>query len=422
LFENPDSAAGPCPPSNLEGVAVVRVQDEGVSVAQTKTLRRIALGDSFSPRHNSLNFLRFVLALTVMLSHGVLLGGFADEAFQNTAMSTIALYGFFGISGFLIAGSAYRNNLGRYLWQRFLRIFPAFWVCLVLTAFLFAGIAWVFGGQGTPDCDYACFITHPEGPGLYVYNNFFLWINQSLIAGTPHGIPFAYTWNGPLWTLAYEFLCYLLLGALAIVGLLRKRALVAALTIATWLFELGFSVVANHWLISLNGTIFFAGHITVFVPVFLTGSTIYLYRDRIIDSGLLALVLTGIFIASLWWPLSLPTNRFTGQIQGSALWAFSLVYPLLWLGTHLPLQRFGSQNDYSYGIYIYAWPVQELLVVLGVQRWGGYPVFSIMTVLVTLPFAIASWWLIEKRALGLKQLDFFTLPGLRNLRTTTREA
>jgi len=209
---------------------------------------------------------------------------------------------------------------------------------------------------------------------------------------------------------------------LAVVGLLRRRALVAVFAVATWLFEFSLSVAANHWLTSLDGTIFFVGHITVLVPIFLTGSTLYLYRDKAVDSGILALVLTGIFVASLWWPLSLPTNRFTGQITGSALWAPVLVYPLLWLGTHLPLQRFGARNDYSYGIYIYAWPVQELLVVWGVQRWGGYPVFSIMTVLITLPFAVASWWLIEKRALALKKLDLCTLPVLRTLRTSTREA
>jgi peptidoglycan/LPS O-acetylase OafA/YrhL len=401
---------------------VVKVQSESLVGGQTRTLRRAALGDSFSPRHNSLNFLRIVLALTVLLSHGILLGGYADEAFQNTAMSTIALYGFFGISGFLIAGSASHNNLGRYLWQRGLRILPAFWVCLVLTAFLFAGVAWVFGGQGSPNCGYTCFVAQSGGPTQYVLHNFFLKINQSLIAGTPHGIPFAYTWNGPLWTLAYEFLCYLLLGALAVVGLLRRRAVVATFAAATWLFELGLSVGANDWLRSLDGTIFFVGHITVFVPIFLTGSALYLYRDKVVDSGILALVLTGIFVASLWWPLSLPTNRFTGQIQGSALWAPALVYPLLWLGTHLPFQRFGARNDYSYGIYIYAWPVQELLVVFGVQRWGGYPIFSMMVVLTTLPFAVASWWLIEKRALALKRLDFFALPLLKNFRADTRDA
>ena len=366
--------------------------------------RRPTLNDTFSPHHNSLNFLRLVLALTVMISHGVLLGGYRDEQIQNTTLSTIALYGFFGISGFLIAGSAGRNSLGRYLWQRFLRIFPGFWVCLVLTAFLFAGLAWVFGNQGVPHCGYGCFVGHQEGPFQYTYRNALLWINQSLIAGTPRNIPFAYTWNGPLWSLSYEFICYLMLAALAVVGLLQRRAVVLVIAGLAWALEFGVSMGLNDQLISLNGTIFFLGHVAVLVPLFLTGSMVYLYRDKVVDSAWLALVLTALYVASLWWPVDLPTNRFTGQIGGAALWAPLLVYPLLWLGAHLPLQKVGAKNDYSYGIYIYAWPVQELLAVWRVQRWG-YPAYTVACIMVTVPFAVASWWLVEKRALALKKFD-----------------
>jgi len=61
----------------------------------------------------------------VLISHAITTGGFGDEFFLNgTALGTIAVYGFFGISGFLIASSAVRNRPGRYLWQRFLRNFP----------------------------------------------------------------------------------------------------------------------------------------------------------------------------------------------------------------------------------------------------------------------------------------------------------
>ena len=365
---------------------------------------RAMLADTFHPRHNSLNFIRVMLAITVMVSHAILLGGYADEQLKNTNLSTIALYGFFGISGFLIAGSAGRNGLGRYLWQRFLRIFPGFWVCLFVTAFLFAGVAWVFGHQGTPNCGYACFVDHSDGPFQYVFHNSLLKINQSLISGTPRNIPFAYSWNGPLWSLSYEFLCYLMLAALAVFGLLRRRAVVLALAGLTWAVEFAVSAGLNTQLHTLDGSIFYLGHLAVFIPLFLTGSVIYLYRDRIMDSGLLALALSAVFVASLWWPLDLPTNRFTGQIGGAALWAPALVYPLLWLGFHLPFQRFGAKNDYSYGIYIYAWPVQELLVVWGVQRLG-YPAYVLIGVMATVPFAVASWWLVEKRALALKKIS-----------------
>jgi peptidoglycan/LPS O-acetylase OafA/YrhL len=176
----------------------------------------------------------------------------------------------------------------------------------------------------------------------------------------------------------------------------------------TWALEFGVSIGLNAQLHTLDGGIFYLGHLAVFIPLFLTGSVLYLYRDRIMDSGPLALALSAVFVASLWWPLDLPTNRFTGQIGGAALWAPALVYPLLWLGFHLPFQSFGATNDYSYGIYIYAWPVQELLVVWGVQRLG-YPAYVLIGVMATVPFAVASWWLVERRALALKKVSF---PGI----------
>ena len=62
----------------------------------------------------------------------------------------MAVVGFFGISGYLITGSAERSRPLRYLWQRFLRIFPAFWVCLVVTAFVIGAIAWSTDPGGRP--------------------------------------------------------------------------------------------------------------------------------------------------------------------------------------------------------------------------------------------------------------------------------
>ena len=109
-----------------------------------------------------------------------------------------------------------------------------------------------------------------------------------------------------------------------------------------------------------------------------------------------------VFVAGLWLPTEgrLPAYAFTA----SDLLAPVIAYPLLWLGVHLPLHRVGARNDYSYGIYIYPFPVTQLLAIWGAWRLG-YPLFSLLCVIGTIPFAVASWWVIEKRALSLKKLD-----------------
>lgn len=84
---------------------------------------RWRLVESFDPRHNSLNLLRLVLACAVICSHAIDLGLFGRDWIGNrTTIGTLAVYGFFGISGFLIARSAESHSPGRYLWQRRLHI------------------------------------------------------------------------------------------------------------------------------------------------------------------------------------------------------------------------------------------------------------------------------------------------------------
>ena len=193
------------------------------------------IGEALSNRSNSLNFLRLVLALTVLISHAIGLGFGLGSSFNHTPPGTIAVYGFFGISGYLIAGSAVRNHAGRYLWQRFLRIFPGFWVALVLTAFFFGLIGWLSPGEysligfiahGDSHCGVSCYLGARNSPFDYVLNNGLLKMNQPLIAGT--------TWNGSLWTLFYEFLAYLFLLALALAGFLRRRIWTLVTTIGLW--------------------------------------------------------------------------------------------------------------------------------------------------------------------------------------------
>jgi peptidoglycan/LPS O-acetylase OafA/YrhL len=373
----------------------------------SKRVVRTTLAASFDGRRNSLNFLRLVLALTVVCSHALTLGGtgrhasITAEDVLNTTPGTVAVYGFFGISGFLIARSATRNHLGRFLWQRFLRIFPGYWVCLIVTAFVIGVIAWYHPGQAyRPRCGLSCYLDSSTGPFQYLYHNALLRVNQASIAHTPRKVALVHNWNVSLWTLEYEFACYLIVGIFAVVGLLRRRALLLVLTGALWLCA-AYVTFTKYDVTSLDAT-----KLLGLLPLFLTGSLVYLYWDKIPDSGYIAAISAAVFVGSLWLPFGGPLAfDFYPRLNAPTLFSFALVYPLLWLGIHLPFHRIGAHNDYSYGVYVYASPVQQLLAIWGVQHWG-MPAYTVLGIVGTVPLAVASWWLVEKRALRLKKARF----------------
>ena len=345
------------------------------------------IGEAIDPRRNSLNFLRLVLASMVLLSHAYSIGRFGGEGiFNRTSPATVAVYGFFGISGYLIAGSATRHHAGRYLWQRFLRIFPGFWVALLVTSLGFGLIGWLSQPHAVGYFDIST-----NTPFGFDYNNWLLDIRQLDIFHTG--------WNGSLWTLYYEFLCYLTLLSLGLVGLLRHR--VGALVVAAgfWLTCLAITAIPS-WRANFNvfGNWQEMSYLK-FCAVFMVGAVIYLYKEKVPDSGWLALAGGVGFAASLWLPREglPPAYAFTYSVLLAPL----VAYPLLWLGAHLPFQKIGARNDYSYGVYVYAFPVTVLLTIWGANRWGYVP-FAILCILGTIPLAVGSWWLIERRAMALR--------------------
>jgi peptidoglycan/LPS O-acetylase OafA/YrhL len=349
--------------------------------------RQQYLGLSLDPKRNSLNFLRLLLAITVLVTHSRSIGGFGGEpAIHGTTFATVAVYGFFGISGYLIAGSAEGRSAGRYLWQRCLRILPGFWVALIITAF---GLAWLGWLGAHHHGGYLSIKRH--SPFGFVANNWWLDMRQFKIGST--------VWNGSLWTLFYEFLCYLILLGLALAGVLGRRTWMLAIAGGLWLSQALITITPG------QDTYFNVYHnwqlmaLIKFAAVFLVGSAVYLWRDRIPDSGWLALACAVLFTASLTLPGDLPSFYFRPDALGAPL----VAYPLLWLGVHLPFDRVGRANDYSYGTYIYAYPVSVLLAIWHANRLGFVP-FALLCVIATAPLAVCSWWLIEKKAMSLRRI------------------
>jgi peptidoglycan/LPS O-acetylase OafA/YrhL len=364
----------------------------------------VSIGEGLHGHRNSLNFVRLFLATVVIASHAIQLGGFGDEAsyLHGTTFGTVAVYSFFGISGYLVAQSALSTHTIRYFWKRSLRIFPGAWVCLILISLFFGIIGWVSVHHANNGL--SAYFHSVDNPVSFIYRNLPVptpWSIQESISGTPQNVPVPLVWNGQMWTLFYELSCYALLGLLVTVGVFRKRFFTLIFATVFWLFDAAITFIPalNH---QFNFFTFSAGmNFFKFGSIFLVGTVLYVYRNEVPDSGWLALVLACLFFLSLWLPGSHPVT----SAEVCDLFVPLIVYPVLWLGIHLPFQKIGRRNDYSYGIYIYAVPVAQILALWHVQRLGYFGYLA-ATLVATAPFAVGSWWLVERPAMSLKNVQF----------------
>jgi peptidoglycan/LPS O-acetylase OafA/YrhL len=352
---------------------------------------RSTVGTDFDPAHNNMNFLRLALAVLVAVDHGWALGGFGRISATRDP-GGVAVEAFFVISGFLITASRLRaRSTGRFLWHRCVRIFPAYWVCLVFIAAVVAPIAWLHDGGSARGYVSA----HPHGPFAFVLENLGLHPRFFDIAGTPRGVPWPpdasapVSWDTSVWSLAWEFACYLGVAALGLLGVIqRRRGLVALAALGSWLV-LAASTLAPGATAPVLGSGTCQEALRLF-PLFLYGSAMYLFRERVPLSATAAAICAVTVIGGE--VLLTSPNLVVGP---------ALAYLCIWLGIRPPFQWVGRRHDLSYGIYIFAFPVQQLAAVFGVHHHG---LVAYYVTFLTGAFlcGAASWFVIERRALRLK--------------------
>jgi peptidoglycan/LPS O-acetylase OafA/YrhL len=341
------------------------------------------LADKFRPRGNAFNVLRLIFAASVIVWHCFSIGGFRLPH-RLAFLEDIGVDCFFIISGFLITRSWDRGRSTiRFLWHRFLRILPGFWVCL-LVAIAVGAIAWAHDRGRL-----AGYWGARNGPLDYILSNWHLSIGQFKISGTPAHVPFPYAWDIPLWTLHWEFKCYLAILLLGILGLVRRgrRIVLAVVFLVSYAlllaahFDPGFQ---NHLPSLVRGSGL------RFASTFGAGAVLYLYADRIPVHRNIVIAAAIVAVASL---ASIADYRIVAVIP--------LAYFVVWLGGCNNGVRLTNKHDISYGVYIYGYITQQMLAVYGVYKLGYFP-FAILSLLATVPLAVASWFAIEHPALRLK--------------------
>ncbi|MDR6199088.1 peptidoglycan/LPS O-acetylase OafA/YrhL [Microbacterium sp. SORGH_AS428] len=356
-----------------------------------------SLANAFDPRRNAIGFVRWLMAFMVIFSHAGPIAGFYGGADLGTQWSKeqslggVAVCGFFFLSGFLITRSKMgRSSTLRYFWHRFLRIYPGFFLILLMTAFVFAPLAW-WQERGTWD---GFWNAGSESPFTYFSNNFTLLLGQLNIAGmgtttplyTDHGI---LDWNGSAWTLAFEFGAYILVALLGVFGALANRlvggvvaGIIIALSTMQWM-GIG----------DLTGlsSVFGDFRLLLLLAPFAWGMIFQLFQDKIpIDDRLAIaciLVAAATYVRGGWLVL--------GQ--------YAFCYALIWFGIRATkLVGWDRYADLSYGIYISGWPIMWLATFFHIEEWGWFAYHAVV-VIACHAYAFLSWHLVEKPAMALKR-------------------
>lgn len=328
-------------------------------------------------KRNNLDFIRFAAAAGVILSHAFPLGEgtgvrepLEDFTRGQVTLGRLCVAVFLVISGVLITQSHERTpSLARYTWARVLRIFPGLAVVLLASAFLL--------GPALTELPLSAYLGSPE-TYLYVLRNLTLYSPQWELPGVFTGNVYPTAVNGSLWTLKYEVGFYLLVAGLGAAGLLRR-----------WVALAGWVAAAVVPFVPYVGP-----RLSFWPELYLYfggGLALYLLRERVRMSPWVALgCVVGLVVTA---------RLGVGFRYAVGCCGAYLVLYLAFLPSRLA--GFARYGDFSYGVYIYAFPVQQLVTAL----LGGRTVWWVNAAL-SLPVVVAlaalSWHGVERPALRLK--------------------
>lgn len=337
-------------------------------------------------RGNNFDAMRLALAALVVLSHAWILRAGVTEADPlhrltrgQMDLGALAVDAFFVISGYLITAS-WLHSRGplHYLKKRALRIYPGFLVASLVCVLVVAPMA----GAHLHD------VLGPRHAAESLAR-----MGLLMMPKVPHAFLHAplQGLNISLWTIRYEFLCYLAVMTLGLSGVLGRRRMVLGL----FLVALAAHAAQGQYIVFGGGrNLFVFGHAADWPRLgtyFLAGAVFFLYRDRIPHSRILwaaaVIALVAATLARALW-IILP-------LAGTYV-VFGLAF-----SRHVRLDRFARHGDFSYGLYLWSFPVQQLIIYYFGDTVSPWTVLA-GGLVIGMGLAVLSWRYVEQPFLGRK--------------------
>ncbi|MEA2191316.1 MAG: hypothetical protein QOI73_1437 [Solirubrobacteraceae bacterium] len=333
--------------------------------------------------------LRLVAATMVLVSHSFVLSGHVDPSVPvlGNTLGALGVVIFFAISGFLVTKSWFRHPRVRtFVYNRVLRIMPGLIVAATVTTLV---IGTLFTELGT-----ATYLSS-SGTWEYIAKNWSLFAINLYLPGVFEDNVYAGAVNGSMWTLPLEACAYAMLATLGVIRLLgRRRAMIVLLALLL-------VVTSPYNGLDLNLSSGVPGGVDggkielsmQLIATFLMSANLYLHRERVrLHPLLFAAALTAFLLSrgsDLYVTVSILTVPY--MVLFLAYWRTSAIAKTL-----------TRPGDVSYGVYIYAFPIQQSVAAV----WGGtFPVIGMIAFAfpITYLVAYASWRLVERPALRLKR-------------------
>lgn len=346
---------------------------------------------------NNFDLIRLLAAIQVVVLHT---GAHLHVSYSNLEDSVLQIIKFFPgvpifftISGFLIMWSYERNkeDLFKFYKNRLLRIFPALWVCLILTVFILLAFRTITIQQ---------LLQKEMIAWLFTQCSFFQFYTPDLLRSFGVGTP-----NGSLWTISLELQFYLIVPILywlLIKPAQRIQYLNAALIIAISIFTYSFADrLAEEGMLSKLMGVFLLPYLYNFIfGILIYNNWKYLEKILVGKAGYwIGAYLLYSLVCSYyyhWYQPNYWPNAF-GFVANLVL-AFTVISAAY---TKVNIShRLLKDNDFSYGIYIYHMLIVNIYVEMG---YTINKIYLIEVFFITLLLAVLSWFLVERPILRQKK-------------------